>query len=132
MCCRPEAGYPTDDYLKAGKWGGYECDLPKKTLQSMLDHVKDIVKPDFFFWTGDNSPHNTWANTAEEVTNYTLEITKMVKDTFKDSEIKVYPCLGNHDTWPVNVEDFTTAGDNNIINSVGEGWQEWLGEEATA
>ena len=102
LCCRKENGFPTDPYLQAKKWGGYQCDIPVRTLQSMLDHVKDEVKPDIMFWTGDNSPHDTWANTEEQVKNYTTQITDMIKKTFADSSIKVYPSLGNHDTWPVN------------------------------
>jgi len=65
MCCRPENGYPEDPELQAGNWGSYECDLPEKTLQSFLNHVRDEVKPDFVVWTGDNSPHDTWKNTAD-------------------------------------------------------------------
>ena len=40
-CCRETWGYPEDPSLAAGPWGGYECDLPVQTLQSMLDHLRD-------------------------------------------------------------------------------------------
>ena len=42
----------------------------------MLTYVKDEIKPDMFFWTGDNSSHNVWDNTNEEVTEYTVAITE--------------------------------------------------------
>ena len=41
ICCREEFGYPTDPADQAGKWGGYLCDLPLITFQSML---QDIVQ----------------------------------------------------------------------------------------
>lgn len=63
FCCRAESGMPTDPAKQAGPWGEYNCDLPVQTLQNMLEHIRDVVKPDLFFWTGDNSPHDTWSNT---------------------------------------------------------------------
>jgi len=33
-----------------------------------------------------------------------------------DSKIQVYPIHGNHDTWPVNVEDFSKPNSNYPIN----------------
>jgi len=90
-CCREEWGYPSDPTLAAGKWGGYECDLPRDTLLNMLEHVKEVQQPDLFFWTGDNSAHNVWSNTNEEVTEYTLQITSAIQYTFGDDDIIVYP-----------------------------------------
>jgi hypothetical protein len=69
----------------------------------MLDYVKEEIKPDLFLWTGDNSPHNVWANNDEEVLMATLNITRIIKEHFDSSNITVYPIQGNHDTWPVNV-----------------------------
>jgi len=129
FCCRPESGYPTDPEQQAKKWGGWECDIPVITLQSMLDHLRDEVKPDFLFWTGDNSPHNTWANTADEVVKYTKFITDALNETFKDEKVKIFPCMGNHDTWPVNVEDYSVEGGNDIIKQYRTFWEAWLGKD---
>ena len=38
------------------------------------------MKTDFVTWVGDNSAHNVWSNTGEEITEYTELITKMLKD----------------------------------------------------
>jgi hypothetical protein len=57
----------------------------------MLNFVKDEVKPDLFFWTGDNSPHNVWANSIPEVGNATLNITIAIQKVFDSSNITVYP-----------------------------------------
>lgn len=70
----------------------------------MLKHIQENVKGiDAVFWTGDNSPHNTWDNSNEEVTHYTKVLTAEIKDSFKGTNIPIYPSTGNHDTWPVNV-----------------------------
>jgi hypothetical protein len=44
-----------------------------------------------FIWTGDNSAHNVWDNTQEEVTAYTVAITEEIKSYFADSNITVLP-----------------------------------------
>lgn len=41
----------------------------------------------------------------------------------------MFPIQGNHDTWPVNVEDFGKEGVNGPINSYKLYWKEWLDEE---
>lgn len=93
------------DDLAAAEWGsnGGKCDLPEKTFVSMMDYVAQEVKPDMLFWTGDNSAHNIWENTEQEVTRYTEVVTNIIKDAVEGQDITVVPILGNHDTWPVNV-----------------------------
>lgn len=69
----------------------------------MLSYVKEEIKPDMFIWTGDNSAHNVWSNTNEEVTEYTIAITEEIKAYFVDTGITVMAVQGNHDTWPVDI-----------------------------
>lgn len=93
----------------------------------MLEHIRDEVQPDLFFWTGDNSAHNVWSNTEIEVTNYTVNITNTIKDVLGNSNITFFPIQGNHDTWPVNVEDFSAPGINYPINHFKDYWVDWIG-----
>ena len=85
ICCRdngPET-YPMNGDKVAGKWGDYECDIPHKTMKNMFEWVannQDELNIDFITWTGDNSAHNVWDNTQEEITQYTLNITQTLKD----------------------------------------------------
>lgn len=67
LCCRAENGFPTDPAKAAGKWGGYKCDLPLRTFQHMLNHIIEAHGDEIqsVFWTGDNSPHDTWDNTED-------------------------------------------------------------------
>ena len=108
------------------------CDLPLDTLKGMMKHIAETVKPDLFFWTGDNTSHNDWNNSNEEVANATLVITQLIKDAFQGQDIPIYPSLGNHDTWPVDVEDFSTPGSNFIINHIKDSWVDWIGADAAA
>ena len=116
ICCRdngpsgnnnPFDGYKYADAKPAGKWGDFKCDIPHMTMKNMFDFIaenQDQLKTDFITWTGDNSAHNIWDNTQEEITQYTMNITNTLKESLgADSKIEIYPIQGNHDTWPVNV-----------------------------
>jgi len=49
----------------------------------MFDFIgsnQDTLKTDFITWVGDNSGHNVWSNTQEEITDYTTNITQSLKD----------------------------------------------------
>lgn len=91
LCCRVENGFPSDPTRKAGAFGAYQCDLPPSMLDSMLEFVKTEVKPDLFFWTGDNSPHNVWENNNVESGNATYNITIAIQRAFNGTNITVYP-----------------------------------------
>lgn len=68
-----------------------------------MNFVRDDIKPDVLVWTGDNSAHDTWQNTSEQVIEYTTKITDIIAETFESTDVKILPIEGNHDTWPVNV-----------------------------
>lgn len=53
--------------------------------------VKNDIRPDIIFWTGDNSPHNVWSNTENEVIDSTVSLTNMIKGTFARMGVSVYP-----------------------------------------
>lgn len=82
------------------------------------------------FWTGDNSAHNIWSNSDEEVAKYNSIVTDTIKESLRGKDLPVYPCLGNHDVWPVNIEDFTDEGQNFQINEIKDAWAQWIGNEA--
>ena len=117
----------------AGKWGDYQCDIPIITLQKMFEFIGSLQQDlDFVTWVGDNSAHNVWDNTNEEVTEYTNIITQMLKEAMgEDTKVQFYPSLGNHDTWPVNVQDFSTPNANYPINHIKGNWtaKNWLSSE---
>lgn len=104
LCCREQWGAAGPDEPAAGEWGSNEgvCDIPQKTFENLMEFVVKEIAPDAIFWTGDNSSHNIWSNTTEEVTSYTETVTNVIKDAIKDSDITVLPIHGNHDTHPVD------------------------------
>jgi hypothetical protein len=115
----------------AGYWGDYNCDIPERTIKSMFKFIgdnQDTLKTDFLTWVGDNSAHNVWDNTDEEVTKYTADISNDLKATLGGFDIEMYPSLGNHDTWPVNVQNFDKPNSNYQINHLKETWNDknWL------
>ena len=137
ICCRdngPEL-LEVEGASKAGKWGDYKCDIPTRTLKNMFDFIannQDTLKTSFITWVGDNSAHNVWDNSNEEVYQYTLNITDTLNQSLgKDSKIQIFPAMGNHDTWPVNVQDFTKPNSNYAINRLKEQWLNdgWLTQD---
>lgn len=103
LCCRAENGFPSDPKRQAEYWGSYLCDIPPQVMDSMLQFVKNEIKPDMLLWTGDNSPHDVWENGNDDVLQSTLNITYMIQNAFANTNISVFSVEGNHDTWPVNV-----------------------------
>jgi len=59
-------------------------------------------------------------------------VTQLIKDSTQGLNIPIYPSLGNHDVWPVDVMDFSTPNSSQIINSIKDGWAEWIGPDAAA
>jgi hypothetical protein len=94
-----------------------------------LDYVKIQVKPDILFWTGDTVPHNVWDNEVKEVIDGMINITKIIKESFKGTNITVLPIEGNHDSWPANVVDFSKPNSNKVFNGFAPEWAEWLGND---
>lgn len=108
ICCR-ENGYDLPFYkdsAPAGKWGAGDCDVPEWTIKNMFKFIannQDTFKTSFITWVGDNSAHNVWDNTDQEVYDYSARLTTYMKEAFGSLDIDFFPSLGNHDTWPVNI-----------------------------
>lgn len=98
LCCRSDSGPPSKPSEAAAKWGDFNCDLPVPTMQKMLDYMKNELKPDAIFWTGDTIPHNLETLNEKENIQIMKEVTKEVGDRLEG--ISIYPSIGNHDTYP--------------------------------
>jgi Calcineurin-like phosphoesterase len=95
-----------------------------------MDFVKKDIKPDFIIWTGDNSPHIVWSDTEDEVIESTVNITKMLKQQFDGHKVTMVPIHGNHDTWPINYQDFSYPETNKAINAYAKAWEGWLDQSS--
>jgi hypothetical protein len=89
--------------------------------------MRDVIKPDVLFWTGDMTPHNVWENSVEEVIYYNYVMSREMQEIFGD-QFMVYPLQGNHDVWPVNVQSFTQ--ENPMIKNLTGVWNYWLNADA--
>ena len=128
LCCREENGYPSNPEDAAAFWGEYQCDTTHAVVSEMFKFMKDELKPDVLFWTGDMSPHSVWENSNEEVAEVNWVIAKEMQQVFGE-ELMIYPLQGNHDVWPVNVQSF--SGEQNfVIKNLTGVWNYWLNEQA--
>jgi hypothetical protein len=131
ICCRADSGHSDDPTKLAEYWGNINCDIPHNVLKSMVEFINDEIHPDALMWTGDNSAHNIWDNSWDEIINYTNNITTTIKDAFgPNTDITVLPIQGNHDTWPVNVQSFEKPYQNKAINEYKDSWKGWLTDES--
>lgn len=127
VCCNPQNGYTTDPELAAGQFGEYACDLPEPVFLDMMHFIKENIKPEAIIWPGDNSVHSVWDNTEKQISKYTDEITERLKEFYpKESGVNVYPTIGNHDTWPVNNEDFSKADNSKPLIMYDEIWSDYF------
>ena len=133
FCCRPSSKGKSNETIqeqsRAGKWGHVgKCDLPLRTLENFVEEVSNVIKPEFVIWTGDNPSHAEWEDdNAQEILNVTRIFTKLMMD----SEIQVYPSLGNHEKFPI--DQFYPYGDEKektVLEFFGNLWHKWLGDEA--
>jgi sphingomyelin phosphodiesterase len=126
ICCREASGQPPVESDAAGPWGDYRCDVPIKTVNVMFDYIQQQFNPDLIFWTGDNVPHDVWAQSVQENTDATLNITSILKDKFPQAQ--VFPVVGNHEPFPVNAIDFNDK-DSYMLNAFADAWSEWIPAE---
>ena len=56
----------------ANYWGSlHSCDLPYQTINLFLEEVKKMDL-DLIIWTGDNTPHDVWAQSQSYNLNFTF------------------------------------------------------------
>ena len=129
QCCRASTGMAKEGEPAAGKWGDVNCDLPPWTFDAISEFIGTEIKPDMVLWTGDNADHNIWDQSFDENMMNNLDITNQLKK-YLPSETLVFPTLGNHDAYPVNVEDMYHEERNTLVKGVADSWEQWIGKEA--
>ena len=87
----------------AGYWGSKgPCDLPLQTFDIFLQEISKLDL-DAIIWTGDNTPHDVWAQSQ----SYNLNFTAMLAEKISSATgAIILPAMGNHESYPVNVYDF--------------------------
>lgn len=77
----------------------------------MLEYIRDVVKPDVIIWTGDSISHDFWEHTHEEVIRKITVISDLVFQ-YLNKTSTIYPVMGNHDVFPLNMQSFDEASKN--------------------
>jgi sphingomyelin phosphodiesterase len=101
LCCRSTSH---GHNYSAGYWSETfgSCDAPLTFTKKAIKHIGDTHKDiDLVIWTGDNVPHDVWNTTQEINLRHIHTVTDLVKVAFNGK--KVFPCLGNHETHPINM-----------------------------
>ncbi|GAB6020690.1 hypothetical protein CHUAL_003359 [Chamberlinius hualienensis] len=102
ICCRPKnMAPPPNEPNYAGKYGSLNgsCDIPRITLESMLDYASNNLQVDWIYWTGDIPPHDVWNQTRASNIHMLETTCTLVRDYFS-SDYTVFPSCGNHEAEP--------------------------------
>ena len=123
LCCHePASNYSR---IKSGLFGSIEnCDTNINTLKSFIDAAYDL-EPDLIIWSGDNTEHDNWNSTQEEV----YEATRTIKNAFDEKfqhKIPIYPAIGNHENYP---NDLWEPGNYEIFKNLADIYKDYFFEE---
>uniref|UniRef100_A0A8C2R8Q3 Sphingomyelin phosphodiesterase n=1 Tax=Capra hircus TaxID=9925 RepID=A0A8C2R8Q3_CAPHI len=116
LCCRRDSGPPPASQPGAGYWGEYsKCDLPLRTLESLLSGLGPAGPFDMVYWTGDIPAHNVWQQSRQDQLRALTTVTALVKKFL--GPVLVYPAVGNQSShW--------------LYEAMAEAWEPWLPAEA--
>lgn len=131
LCCVYHSGTAPNSSVAAQFWGtDSNCDLPHRTFEAFSKFVQKHIDVDLVLWTGDNVAHDIWHQNTSRNLNSTVLLTETLKRYFPNTPI--FPILGNHEPFPVNVYDFKDGKNQVLINGLADVWQDWLGADAIA
>eukprot|EP00826_Nyctotherus_ovalis_P050693 TRINITY_DN6247_c0_g2_i11.p1 TRINITY_DN6247_c0_g2~~TRINITY_DN6247_c0_g2_i11.p1 ORF type:complete len:321 (-),score=31.76 TRINITY_DN6247_c0_g2_i11:217-1179(-) len=139
ICCRNKLrtdkdGEPIEKgpVQKAGKWGTVaHCDIPYRTLYHFMNFTAEVIKPDFYLWLGDNTPHDVWNIDTRDHIEPEKKITEQFVKVHKYDGIgKVYPIVGNHEGMPSDQYNINGTEHSWILSNLTAIWgKHWLTEE---
>ena len=98
----------------------------------MVSFIKKNLNSDFDFavWTGDNTSHDVWHQTMEKNIENTRLITEAFKKAFPDKIF--FPQMGNHESYPVNVYDYSGTREHAMQKEFSDMWKDWIGEDGSS
>lgn len=131
LCCMYHSGVAPNSSAAAQFWGtDANCDPPFRTFEAFTKFAENHLDIDFMLWTGDNMAHDVWHQNTTRNLNSSVLLTETIKRYLKN--IPVFPIIGNHEPFPVNVYDFHNGKNQLLIDGLADVWQDWLGADATA
>jgi sphingomyelin phosphodiesterase len=112
-------------YRSANKWGDYNCDAPLLLIdQSLMWIKKNIPDLDFIIYTGDSANHHDFSQSISSNMLSIETIHKLFSINFPS--IKVFPNIGNHDTYPI--DQTPPFIDSMFRKSFVQNWKYWLSD----
>jgi len=133
ICCQRHKEFAQENPEKAaGYWGDYrDCDPPWHSVEDALQHIKAThSKIDFIYQTGDIIDHMVWNTSFERNNQILTKMSDALEQTFPN--IKVYPCIGNHEPHPLNAFSPPDAPDHvstrRLYEHLYNDWSRWLPE----
>ncbi|EGC32843.1 hypothetical protein DICPUDRAFT_37701 [Dictyostelium purpureum] len=107
--------------------GDYKCDTSPELLISSFEYMKKMEpNPDFILWTGDSPPHFENKNLNQTIVLSSISnMTNLITEYFPNT--RVFPCLGNHDSYP---QHQIGIGPNWLFNATAQMWSQFLSEDA--
>lgn len=93
----------------------------------MLNFIKHEIKPDIVLWGGDSVPHNI--DSQDDIDNYNIvkNITNIVRNILDD--VRIFPAIGNHDTYPQDEIKMGYPKSNKNINEWDNSWNQFMTSE---
>mmetsp|Transcript_17378 Transcript_17378/g.51931 ORF Transcript_17378/g.51931 Transcript_17378/m.51931 type:complete len:580 (+) Transcript_17378:28-1767(+) len=131
LCCRPPAAVATEPSEAAGYWGDPRCDTPLRTVESALEDAFSR-NLSFVLWTGDSPPHNIWNQSRQDQINTVQQSAALLRSNLPG--VRVFPCLGNHESAPVNSFPPSSLGGSPssassnqwLLDAIADAWASWL------
>jgi sphingomyelin phosphodiesterase len=121
-CCR-EDDIPIKPEHNAGKYGDYNCDTPKIAVNLTLKWFSDFGTYDAIFWGGDSAGHHDLTQSISENMGAVKTVTDFIQMYYPNTP--VFPCIGNHDTWPIDQLGQPPL-DEGITGDIASYWKQWL------
>lgn len=133
LCCRRGSGWPPNSRTGAGYWGEYsKCDLPLRTLESLLKGLGPAGPFEMVYWTGDIPAHDVWQQSRQDQLRALNTITDLVWKFL--GPVPVYPAVGNHESTPVNgfPPPFIKGNQSSqwLYEAMAKAWEPWLPADA--
>ncbi|KAK6618144.1 hypothetical protein RUM44_002595 [Polyplax serrata] len=127
LCCRVQNGPAVNGEKGAGKWGDWNCDIPERTLDSMLEHAaKKNSDIDYIIWTGDIPAHDIWQQSKMSNLELLDKAVAKIKKFFP--RVPVYAAVGNHEAAPTDI--FPPPGATRSVSwlyeELDKQWRNWL------
>ncbi|XP_048860802.1 sphingomyelin phosphodiesterase [Brienomyrus brachyistius] len=135
LCCRNDSVVSRWPLRRsAGFWGTYsKCDLPLRTVESLLENAARDGPWDWVYWTGDIPAHNVWAQTRDQQLHELALVSQLIRK-YLGPNVTVYPAVGNHESTPVNSfpPPFIHGNQSSswLYNTMAEEWAPWLPPDA--